>query len=493
MNRRDAGPAYLLLFLPYGIAVALNPWPNLSFVAAWLGSFAILGISLSGIIKPLPADRSIMGQVMRPIVLTQIVFVSYTALTSIFNFVDAHGFYYLSQREFVFVNDHFLALLAEGQRLYVLAHGSLVAGMLLGMNYRGSGTWRLRADIGVPRFLAATAVMAVVSANIASRIGVRFNIVSRVESFGLVASVLALTVALRTRERGFLAVAAMIYLANVFTALMSGWKEEVTIVVVLLALFAYPLYKRTVLILAPLALSVLLFVLPAYMNAFRRLNWYGGVDQVTAAKAAAAAIDNGEVDLRRETWDFLANRASEIGMFTRYIDHTPTDHDFYGTPMLVQTAYGLVPRVLWKSKPNLEVMAMQRAYQNGVVSRGMGEVSAKPQFVVDAYLFAGTLGVFAACLIYGLLAALASRAAEYLFGGYLLGSGLMYTALFMAMWRGNAFEFIANDIMWGFLLMGIAFLFAQRAGWLVRAPRPPRRLTPNGGPAVITGMAATPL
>lgn len=479
MRRTASGPSYLLLFVPFGLATALDLWPNVSFVAAWLGSFAILAMSLSGSIKPLPADRSVMGQVMRPLVLTQVLFVTYTALTSIFMFANAHGFYYGARRPFVVVSDHEIELLAAGQRLYVLAHGALVAGLLVGMDYRASRTWRLRADVNLPKFLAGAAVAAVVAANVASRIGVPINVVSRVETFGLVASVLCLVAALYGRERGFTVVASVIYIANVISAILSGWKAEVTVVVLLLALFVYPLYKRTVLIVTPIVVAVLIFVLPAYTNAFRQLNWYGGVDQVSAAKAAAAAIEDGAVDLRQDTWDFLVFRASEIGMFTHYIEHTPADHPFYGTSMLWQAAYGLVPRFLWKDKPNLEVMAMERAYQNGIVSRGV-TVSAKPQFVADAYLFAGAFGVFAACFIYGLLAATASRLAEQFFGGYLLGSGLMYTALFMNMWHGNAFEFIANDIMWGFILMGLAFLVAQRAGWLVRTrPATARRSTPT--------------
>src|SRR3954470_6032665 len=94
MMQREAGPSYLLLFVPYGVAYALSPWPDASFLAAWVGSFGILALTFSGIIKPLPQGKPVMSNVLRPIVLTQLVFVTYTALTSIFTFVDAHGFFY---------------------------------------------------------------------------------------------------------------------------------------------------------------------------------------------------------------------------------------------------------------------------------------------------------------------------------------------------------------------------------------------------------------
>jgi hypothetical protein len=491
MKQRNAGPAYLLLFVPFALATMLAGTPAVSYFVAWLGSFAILALSFSGIIKPLPPGRSIMGQVLRPIVLTQIIFVSYTALTSIFVFLDTLGYYYFAHRPFVIVDDRAMELLAAGQRLYVLAHGALVAGLLLGMDYRRSATWRLRSTIDLPRFLGGLALASVLLATVGQQLEGPKQIITRLEIFGLVASVLSLTVAMRTRELGFTLIAAGIYVTNMVSAVLSGWKEEVTIVVMLFALFAYPMYKRTVLLLTPIAFAVMLFVLPAYMNIFRQLNWYGGVEPVAAARVAVGAISDGSVDLRVETWDFLAHRSSEINMFTRYIDHTPAENPFYGLSTLRQSAYGLVPRFAWANKPNLEALAMERAYQNGIVTRDV-RVSAKPQFVADAYLCAGALGVFFACLIYGLIAATASRLAEYCFGGYLLGSGLMYNALFMSMWRGNAFEFISNDILWGFILLGVAFAGAYRAGWIVREVQPtePRRAV--RGAAVIAGDPVTP-
>src|SRR5579884_2845904 len=84
--RRDTGPAYLLLYVPYAIAAMLSGSAAASFLSAWLGSFAIIALSFSGIIKPLPRGRTVVEQVLRPIVLTQIIFVTYTALTSIFTF-----------------------------------------------------------------------------------------------------------------------------------------------------------------------------------------------------------------------------------------------------------------------------------------------------------------------------------------------------------------------------------------------------------------------
>ena len=123
----------------------------------------------------------------------------------------------------------------------------------------------------------------------------------------------------------------------------------------------------------------------------------------------------------------------------------------------------LVPRALWSSKPITERLVMERVYENGVVSRA-SSVSAKPQFIVDGYLSAGAFGVFIACLFYGMAASLASRLAERLFGGYLFGTALLYTALFRDLWRGNSLEFLLNNVVWSFVIMVMLFYAARSAG-----------------------------
>jgi len=95
---------------------------------------------------------------------------------------------------------------------------------------------------------------------------------------------------------------------------------------------------------------------------------------------------------------------------------------------------------------------MQRVYDAGVVHRG-SNVSAKPAFVVDAYLSFGGVGVFAFLFLYGALAQLISIKAEKLFGGYLLGTALIFSGLFQIMWRGLSFEFIINTIFWSYISM----------------------------------------
>src|SRR5206468_1486574 len=97
-------------------------------------------------------------------------------------------------------------------------------------------------------------------------------------------------------------------------------------------------------------------------------------------------------------------------------------------------------------------LIMQRVYDAGVISRA-AKVSAKPAFIVDAYLSGGALAIFIFLFIYGAIAQLISQKAETLFGGYILGTALIFSGLFQIMWRGASFEFIINTIFWSYITM----------------------------------------
>jgi hypothetical protein len=61
----------------------------------------------------------------------------------------------------------------------------------------------------------------------------------------------------------------------------------------------------------------------------------------------------------------------------------------------------------------------------------------------------------------------------------LIGSGVVYTALFRDMWVGNAFEFFFNSILWSFIIMFALFVGARLLGILV----PAETRTPASSPA----------
>jgi hypothetical protein len=195
--------------------------------------------------------------------------------------------------------------------------------------------------------------------------------------------------------------------------------------------------------------------LPTYAEVFRANAWLGDASSSDASQLALDAALNGSNN-EDTNWGFLVYRISEIDMFTEFVQSTPDKVDFYGFKLLGQSVISIIPRIFWPSKPSTEDLVMQRVYDAGVINRNSA-VSAKPAFVVDAYLSGGGLGVFLSMLIYGALAQLISLKAEKWFGGYILGTALIFSGLFQIFWRGLSFEFIINTIFWSYVTMYIIF------------------------------------
>lgn len=464
---------YGLLFLPYGVALLLRGAPSASYLVAWGGSFWILYLTLSGRVKPLPDGRSLARQLFRPIGLTQLMFAGYTALTSIFYFLDLQGYFYLWHNPTSAVPPREIVLAAEAQRYYVLAHAAFATGVLLAMDYRRSGEWSLQTHISWPWFLLYLAGGLFVGAQVLNVVPGLGQVQGRLETLAFVASVVSLAVSIMKGDGPLLVASGGVYGINLVLALLSGWKSEVLVAFILLAVFLYPAYRRTITVVAPAVLVVLLAILPTYAHVMRSLSWQGDVEAETAAQVALDRVLSDRTALARTNWQFLTGRLSEIGMFTEYIDYVPDERPYYKFELVEHGLIGIVPRALWSGKPSMERLASERVYAAGVVNRGMS-VSAKPKYVVDAYLSGGPLGVFLGLLLYGVMASWASRLAERWFGGYLLGSGLVYTALFKVFWLSNAFEFFFNIVFWSFMVMGALFVGGRMTGFLVRTPQKER-------------------
>ncbi|MFA6245521.1 MAG: hypothetical protein WC615_01185 [Mucilaginibacter sp.] len=199
-------------------------------------------------------------------------------------------------------------------------------------------------------------------------------------------------------------------------------------------------------------LLALFFLLPTYAKIFRQNAWG---DQVSADDASQLALDaalNPGDDVDDTNWGFLVFRLSEIDMFTTFISSTPEKIDYYHYDLLEQSVVAIIPRIFWPEKPSTEDLVMERVYDAGVVYRG-ANVSAKPAFIVDAYLSFGQFGIWIFLFVYGAAAQLISLKAEKLFGGYLLGTALIFSGLFQIFWRGLSLEFIINSVFWSYISM----------------------------------------
>ncbi len=444
---------YIVLFIPWLLALLCKGDSVLSYFIAWIGSFFIFFITLTGWVRPIPKDRPIADQLMRPLFIMQIIFAGYMCCTSVFYFMSTLGYENFRQVAFHTLNDKdTLNLVAQCQRYYCLGHASFIAGVLIFMNYPVQKKYHIESHKLANLLLWAALVSFPVSL-IFLKIPGLSQFYYQFSSLSFIAGTLALAFAIPIKDVGKILICLCLYAFNFYQALTSGFKEPIIISVLVLGIFLYPTYKKLVAITFVPIMLLLFTVLPTYNHIFRSNAWSGDTNSDKASQVALnAALNGDDGELEDTNWDFLVYRLSEIDMFTRFVQSTPKTVDYYGFDLIKQSFIALVPRVFWASKPNTEELIMQRVYDAGVINRN-SVVSAKPAYIVDAYLSAGEFGIFFYLFVYGAAAQLICLKAEKLFGGYILGTALIFSGLFQIMWRGISFEFMFNTVLWSYVSM----------------------------------------
>jgi hypothetical protein len=442
----------IALYIPWALALLFKNDPVLSYYIAWLGSFFIFSITLTGWVKPLPGDLSFGEQLMRPIILVQIIFAGYMCCTSIFYFYNVLGYDNFEKISSYFIIDKDkLLITAQCQRFYCLGHAAFVSGILVFMRYPEKQKFTFEKERAAS-LLFYTAIISFPAYFIFNRVPGLSQFSNQFSTLSFIAGTLALAFAIPEKKPWNIIICLLLYFSNFYTALVSGFKEPIIISVMVLGIFLYPNYKKVVLATFIPLLLILFLLLPTYARIFRENAWSGETSQDDATQLALDAALNSDDSIEDTNWNFLVFRLSEIDMFTNFVESTPVKIDYYGFDLVRQSAIVVIPRILWPGKPSTEELVMERVYNAGVIRRG-SKVSAKPAYIVDAYLSYGQLGVFLALFIYGAAAQLISQKAEELFGGYLLGSALIFSGLFQIFWRGLSFEFILNAVFWSYITM----------------------------------------
>lgn len=442
----------LVLFIPWILSALFKSDPELSYMLAWLGSFFIFLLTLTGWVKALPDDRSVAEQLMRPIFLVQIIFAGYMACTSIFYFLDVLGYQNFEKVTNTLVDRNRLQYTALCQRYYCLGHAAFVSGILVFMDYSHKSKYYIAKD-KLANLLMMFAIISFPASIFFIRIPGLSQFANQFSSLSFIAGTLALAFAIPLKKIGNTLICLSFYFFNFYQALTSGFKEPIIISVLVLGIFLYPNYKKLVAgIFIPLLLLLFMF-LPTYNRIFRQNAWSGDATADEATHLALdAALNNDATDGDDSNWGFLVYRLSEIDMFIKFTQSTPQNIDFYGLKLVKQSGMAIIPRFFWPGKPSTEDLIMERVYDAGVVNRASA-VSAKPAYIVDGYLGFGIWGVFISMFAYGAVAQLISMKAEKLFGGYILGTALIFSGLFQIMWRGLSFEFIINTIFWSYITM----------------------------------------
>jgi hypothetical protein len=432
---------------------------------AWLGSFFIFFISYSGFLKALPSDYPIAQQLMRPVFFMQIIFAGYMGCTSIFYYVSILGYKYFDYVGKNFgINESFFETIAQCQRYYVLGHAALVHGIFIAMKYPVKEKYTAQMP-SISNLLLGMSVICFPLGLAFARVGSLSQFSVQFTGLSFVAGTVGLAFAIREKKRSNYYIALCLFLLNLLSALSSGFKEPVIVSVLLLGVYLLPIYGKKIIPIFSVVLLFLFFVLPTFIGNFRKLAG-SGVDIITARdESINAVLESGKEGLLEDNWAFLTDRISEIKMFTQYVDNTPYFTPYYRLELVTNAVGMVIPRFFWPDKPVVENLVMERVYNAQITSRD-SSVSAKPAFIVDCYLSYGAIGVCIGLFLYGYSAQRIAQKADELFGGYFLGTSVIFAGLFQIYWRGNCFEFMVNSVFWGFITMLVIFRFLRSRGIL---------------------------
>jgi len=448
----------LPFYLPVLFSYFLINNPVISYFVAWLGSFFIFYLSTFSSLAYYNNDLPIYKQVMRPMFLTQYIFAGFMCVTSIFYFLDHLGYRYLTDLNYGadFKENEQTLLIASCQRLCLLAHAALVTGLILAIKPEIQKV-KYEQAFKTNDFLIWLGVIVFTIGSVCQNIPGLSQIALPLTIIGISCATVLFVKGTINKNILFIGIGASIFAVNFIHASLSGFKEPIITNVIILGCIFLPYYKKAILFLTIPVIYILLYFLPTYNNTVRQ-SWSG---EVSAEEAQNQAFDvladtENQNTIEDTNWSFLTERASEINMFTQFVDYVPAHHDYYGWKIFEDSMYALIPRAFWSAKPNIETVSMERVYDAGVANR-LSNVSAKTRPIVDAYLSWGISGVFFFMLFYGLMVQFLCNKAEELFGGYELGCIIIFNSIFQGLWRGNNFEFMFNNIFYGFIIMWVLF------------------------------------
>ncbi len=457
---------FILLFIPWIFSLLFAGNPQLSFLIAWFGSILNLVLVFTGTIKTLPNDLPLAKQLIRPIFLTQILFVGYTCLTSIFFYLDILGYRNFQKFAVYHVDIRVLEETAASQRLYILAHASYVTGLLAFMRYKINNNWKLNAIKFDANFFLRMAILFSILKFVFVFVPGLSQFAVKSSDIAYISSIIALVTPGTKKSKQFYFISVLVFALNFIQVLFSGWKEPIIFTLILLVAFLYPKYKRAVFITSVPLMMVIVFVLPSFNSIFREQSWADGIESTVAASSAIDAIQSGDIDIYADNWEFLIKRSSEISMLNDYMRKVPQDIEYYGNQLIIDGFRFILPRLFWPDKPDIELHVMQRVYKIGIVSDQM-LVSAKPPIIVDAYISGGHFYVFLILFLFGALTSYISRVCEYLFCGYNVGTIWVFLGVFQVFNKGSCFEFLINSIFWGIVSMFIILFFLKRFNYIV--------------------------
>lgn len=452
-----------IVYLPYLIVIGYgNNDPDMNYWLAWFGSIFILFVTFTGITHTRLKDRTFMEQFFRPYIFTQLIFCFYHSLATIFYYFSLHGYVFFEQ-ENPLASFYQFQLLAQCQSYCLLAHAAFAQGAVLMIyqyksairNLEFRVTTELLIKISIGTLIGYTAIRII---GILSAIGGSIVLMQN--------AAIVLTFIYAVREKRKLWIAIALFIFNFVTLFISGMKEGLIILAVLLLLNLFPRYKIATVIIG-IVLSNLIIYLPHYTMNVRLVVWYGGgtiMDAIAKTYNEVNSADEIEIARNKKTnWGFLINRISEIDALTKYVEYIDSNKDYKGVEILQDALMGIIPASFRTDGKTVDQTAQERAYAAGALDRFTGEAgtSAKPAMIADCYMVGGVWGVFTICFISGLLATYFSALCEKLFGGYTIGTVIISNAAFYVFFKGHCMENYFGALFYGILTI-IALYFLNK-------------------------------
>ena len=122
----------ILIYIPWIISLIVQINPVVSYFVAWAGSFFVFYWTLVSPLRFIPLDIPLNKQIMRPIVIIQLIFAGFMCCSSIFYFLDHMGYEYFNHVAYSpFKINEQTYIIAKCQRMGLLAHVALVTGLIL--------------------------------------------------------------------------------------------------------------------------------------------------------------------------------------------------------------------------------------------------------------------------------------------------------------------------------------------------------------------------
>lgn len=456
----------LIIFLPYIFGWLWEDLPAFSTAWSLAGSVFIVFISHTLWFRQSPESVPVTHRLLRPLSLYQFWFLVPHVVGGTIYTLHVAGYYFWDR--IAIPQENALATIAVCQRLMLLAHASVIAGMkLVGFRY---GQLKYVIPYVPPYSLIVTSFISLGAATVAATIPGLKELSVKFLDISFVAIMVETWLSVRRGHFTNIIVTLALLFFNFISMILSGWKGLVLWSSVALGSMFYPMMPRRV-VLGGVAFVVFwAMYLHPFGQMLRPLTWTYGIEQDTAVAISIDYALNMPLEERlANVWQTMIERNNELWMIEKYVKYVPDIRPYYGFDIIQQALVALIPRILWADKPNLERLAMERVYEAGVVSEGV-TVSAKSSFYVDAYLSGGAPAIVLACLIYGMVGMLLSRLCERLFGGYDIGTCLIYTSLF-AFWvnSGVNFTFFVGAIWGSLLAMFLIFLCGRFMGLIVPA------------------------